>query len=312
MSVSKSSIFSRLLLAIALCGLTDAALAKGYGKGAHGGCGPKTLFSWNGCCESDDDEGDEEGGFEGFDIEEEDPIVTDRPDFTEASSTVGAGRVQIEMGYTFIEDDDGTTRTTSHAAPQVLFRIGLFRDWFELRIFQNALDERNAIIGLSDGDSGLEDLQIGAKIALTEQCGCLPEMAIIPQMFVPTGDNAFTAGEALPGLNWVYSWELTDHIGIAGSTQGNRVIDDSDHAYVEFAQSAAIGYGLTDRLGAYTEWYALFPHSAIDPSAKPQHVFNGGFTYLITNDMQFDIEAGLGLNDAADDYFVATGLSVRY
>ena len=52
-------------------------------------------------------------------------------------------------------------------------------------------------------------------------------MAIIPQALVPTGDDAFTSGQFLPGLNWVYSWELTDHVAVAGSTQGNRARDDS-------------------------------------------------------------------------------------
>ena len=31
----------------------------------------------------------------------DDPLVTDRPDFTESAVTVTRGRTQIEMGYTF-------------------------------------------------------------------------------------------------------------------------------------------------------------------------------------------------------------------
>ena len=42
------------------------------------------------------------------------------------------------------------------------------------------------------------------------------------------------------------------------------------------------------------------------------HYINGGFTYLITNDIQWDIRAGAGLNDAAEDYFIGTGLSIRF
>ena len=64
------------------------------------------------------------------------------------------------------------------------------------------------------------------------------------------------------------------------------------------------------KFGAYTEWFALFPHSA--DTARPEHYFNGGFTYLLSDDIQWDIRAGKGLNGAADDYFVGTGVSLRY
>jgi hypothetical protein len=63
-------------------------------------------------------------------------------------------------------------------------------------------------------------------------------------------------------------------------------------------------------VGAYAEWYGLMPNGAA--TARPEHYFNGGFTYLLCDNMQFDIRAGVGLNDVADDYFVGTGLSIRF
>jgi hypothetical protein len=46
------------------------------------------------------------------------PLVTDRPDFTEASVTVGMGVVQYETGYTFTYDDDGDTITKENSYPE--------------------------------------------------------------------------------------------------------------------------------------------------------------------------------------------------
>lgn len=65
-----------------------------------------------------------------------------------------------------------------------------------------------------------------------------------------------------------------------------------------------------DRLGAYTEWFAFFPHSA--DSVDTEHFFNGGFTFLISDHIQWDIRTGLGLNEAAADYFTGTGLTIRF
>ena len=97
---------------------------------------------------------------------------------------------------------------------------------------------------------------------------------------------------------------------MGGSTQFNRTLDDvTGDAYTEWAQSWTVGYSLTERVGAYTEWFAFFPHSA--DTASPEHYFNGGFTFLLNDDVQWDIRSGVGVSGAADDYFVGTGLSLR-
>lgn len=239
------------------------------------------------------------------------PLVTDRPDFTEASSTVGRGVAQIEFGYTYTyNSNDGVSdRGNSYGEP--LLRHGIFANWLELRVGLFPVDQRTKAAGRSNTTGGTEDLYLGFKIGLTPNDGWLPEMAFIPQMTVATGSNAFTNNETLPGGNWLYSWEINDYIVTGGSTQMNRALDEATgRAYVEVAQSWTIGVSLTEKLGAYSEWYAFFPHSA--DTAQVEHYFNSGFTYLFSNDVQWDIRYGQGLNRAADDYFVGTGLSIRF
>ena len=131
------------------------------------------------------------------------PLVTDRPDFTEASSTVGRGVAQLEVGYTYLFDNDGTDQTIVHSYPEPLLRLGILADWLELRVGWTYITESvNSV-----RDSGSEDLYLGFKIGLTPQEGLLPEMSLIPQMFVPVGAEEFTADDVLPGLNWIYGWE---------------------------------------------------------------------------------------------------------
>ena len=60
----------------------------------------------------------------------------------------------------------------------------------------------------------------------------------------------------------------------------------------------------------YTEWFALMPNGAA--TAQVEHYGDGGFTFLLSDDIQWDIRAGVGLNEAADDYFVGTGVSIRF
>ena len=239
------------------------------------------------------------------------PLVTDRPDFTEASSTVGRGVAQLEFGYTLSYDSDGSTSVRNQSFGEPLLRYGIVANWLEFRTALFPIAERTVESGRRNSTAGTADLYLGLKIGLTPGDGILPEMALIPQMTVPTGSNAFSNDQFLPGVNWIYGWEITDKISTAGSSQINRVLDDgTGRAYLEYAQSWTVAFTLTDKLGLYTEWFALFPHSA--ETAKPQHVFNFGFTYLISNDIQWDIRYGVGLNSAANDYFVGTGLTIRF
>jgi hypothetical protein len=261
----------------------------------------KTLFHWSQCA-----------SFEEGSPGRDEPLVTDRPDFTEASTTVGRGVAQLEFGYTYGYDDDGTVQTCTHSSPEVLLRLGVLAEWLELRVACNYGDaEQTPNVGPANSASGAEDLYLGFKIGLTPQAGLLPEMALIPQMTVPTGQADTTSGEVLPGVNWLYGWDINEFLSTAGSTQYNRAIDaETGSPSGVFAQSWTIGYHLTERLGAYTEWFVLVPDGA--DTTRTQHYFDGGFTFLMSNDLQLDIRAGVGASRASEDYFLGSGMSVRF
>ncbi len=252
-------------------------------------CRPATLFSWFGERES---------------LGELGPITTDRPDFTEASSTVGLGVAQIEAGYTYVSGRD--SREDSFGEP--LLRYGIFANWLELRLAAFPKTDTARVSSLRQ--TGLEDLYLGAKIALTPQQGILPEVALVPQLTVPTGDDAFTTNRVLPGANLLYGWDLNECWTFAGSTQYNVAVNDSLVRHDEWAQSLTVGHSWNDAIGSYLEWFVIAPHDAID--VLPQHYINSGFTYLLTNDVQFDFRYGKGLSQTSDEYFLGTGVSIRF
>jgi len=234
------------------------------------------------------------------------PIVTDRPDFTEASSTVGLGVVQCETGYTYVHDGD----TDTHSWGEPLVRVGLLANWLEFRIaaFPKSVSETD--LTTRRVHTGIEDLYLGVKSALTPQASYLPEVAVVFQMTVPTGSAGFSDDRVLPGGNLLYSWDLTDDISLGGSTQVNSCIDDNGTGYGEWVQSAVLGYGLTRNLGMYGEWYSF--HSNGFGHGETQHYLNGGFAFLVTEDVQCDIRGGKGINNEAEDLFLGIGFSYRH
>ena len=178
------------------------------------------------------------------------PLVGDRPDFTEAAEAVGRNILQIELGYTATHDGDW-----AHSLGEPLLRAGVLADWLELRLGRT------------------EDIYLGMKLALT------PGIAVIPQITLPTS----------PGVNLVYSWDLTDRVSLAGSSQVNRGTG--------WAQSIAVGMKVSAPVGLYAEWYR-----------ETEHYINGGLTWLLAENLQWDIRAGFGLND---DMFTGTGIVLR-
>jgi hypothetical protein len=269
-----------------------------------------TLMAWQHETAEDKNEADDKDKDKAKEPEAKEPseIVTDRPDFTEASSTVGKGRIQLESGYTYSRNRDQDVRN-GHSYPEALFRIGMFADWFEWRIGQNYSSTKLTISSVD----GMEDLYVGVKLALTEQKSFLPESALVLQATVPTGADQLSTNKSLPGFNYLFGWDVVpDKWTAAGSLQANMATNGSGDTYVEVAQSFTIGYSWTEKLGSYTEVYGIEPCGAREPGVGPEYYANGGFTYKFTPNFQYDIRAGVGLNKYSDDFFMGTGFAVRY
>jgi hypothetical protein len=237
-----------------------------------------------------------------------DPIVTDRPDFTEASSPVGAGVLQAEMGYTYYYDGAASPHTSSHVYPELLLRAGVLADWLELRVAQTlvAFDEPG------NSSTGFADTYLGVKLGIVPQKGLLPELSIVPQLTVPTGTPEERADNVLYGVNFLYSWSILSDSYLGASTQLNqREGEDGGEIYTSFAQALVTGTRWDSHWGSYVEWFALFADSAI--GGEDVHYANGGITYLLTKDIQLDVRFGTSLQDRfGEEIFSGAGLSVRY
>lgn len=239
-------------------------------------------------------------------------IVTDRPDFTESSSTVGKGRLQIEGGYTYSRNREAGIRS-AQAFPELLLRVGVFADQIELRVAQSfSRTSASSIEGDILDYQGADDIYFGVKLGIASQRRSRPELALVLQSTAPTGDVSLSAGRMLPGVNLLYGWDLgSGAFSVAGSSQVNGAAGDSDRLYAEFAQSATLGWDFTEKFGAYAETYAFFPHGSAAVGTPRTAYVNGGFRFQPTRNVQWDVRVGRGLTEASDDYFVGVGVSVR-
>lgn len=227
----------------------------------------------------------------------QEPLVTDRPDFTESAVSVVPGRVQLEAGWTMETADE----VDVHTLGEVLFRIGVLPRT-EFRVGLNSF----VTVDAPGGDSsGLDDVSIGAKFELLEGRASRPQTAVLIGTTVPTGDGEVAAEEWQPEAILALEWDLSHRVGL-GVNGGWTYAGTDDDRFHEGKASAAVGVGLTERVGAFFEAFG-FVSEEEDPA-----FFDAGLTYLVSDDFQLDGRVGVGLDDDASDWFVGLGISQRW
>jgi hypothetical protein len=234
------------------------------------------------------------------------PIDTDRPDQTESSALVPARHVQLEFGLAYTEDAPGDEVLE---APALLVRYGVI-DRLELRFGLPALTTQFA----SGAETDFSDPELGAKIALWQERGWRPEAALLVGTTLPLGSNDLSSHRFDPAFRFSFGhtlprgFSLGYNLGAAWETvaDGNGAGRDT---LARFEYTAALGYDFTDRWGGFVE---LFGDAPLGDSGGSAHSLDGGLTYLLRENLQLDLAAGLGLDSEAPDWFVTAGLSVRF
>ena len=130
-------------------------------------------------------------------------------------------------------------------------------------------------------------------------------------MTVPSGSSEFTADEVLPGFNYLYGWDINEEWSTGGSTGINGAIDDETLDSYTRVIAVVDGRPLVDR--AHRQLRRMVRARADERRHEPhRELLQRRLHVLFNNDLQWDIRAGVGLNEAADDFFAGTGLSFRY
>ena len=101
---------------------------------------------------------------------------------------------------------------------------------------------------------------------------------------------------------------LSDPWSVAGNL--NLASIEADERYLEYSESLAVGYSFCESLAGYIEYFGFFPESNAEDE-DDTHFLNGGFTYMLDENIQLDILSGFGINDSAEDFLSGCGVSFR-
>jgi hypothetical protein len=231
-------------------------------------------------------------------------VDADRPGFTEPTGTLGSGVVQIESGFTFERERDGS-RLFSPAA--TLLRMGV-GSRFDLRV---ATDGYQATAE-SGGNGlirhgGLADIAVGGKLRVWGQTRLVPAFSVLFNVSLPSGHRDFTSGGYDPTVKVSLSKDLPGGFNLGGNMNFSAITLNERHQ-MERAFSVTAAHDLPHGFGGYIEFYSILPAAG----ERAVNVLNGGVTHALGRNMQWDVEAGCGISGRGPRYFVAGGLVVRY
>lgn len=229
--------------------------------------------------------------------EPEDKIETDRPDQTESPSIVPKGWLQFEAGLNREKSDIGTLYTL----PTLLSKYGVSKK-FELRL----ITEYTSLYQNHFTDTfGLMPVRVGFKYNLLEEQGILPQTSIIAH----TGFNRL-ASKHFKGLHFLapefrltMQHTLSDHLSL-GYNLGAEWEETGKQP--DWIYTLAPGFSWAENWYAYVELFGSFKKDE-----KPEHNFDGGIAYHLSDHMRADLSAGTGLFNSPLKHYVALGFSFR-
>lgn len=225
-------------------------------------------------------------------------VVADRPGFSTGTYTVTPGNFNVEMGYEAAFSHDDTHRTT-HTAPLLDVRVGLTSEseidlmWSGWNIDHIA---GNSITSTSD-------MAIGGKYRLVSQSQF--NITALGILSLPTGNAS--SGKIDPTAAIVWDYTPLDTITVFGMVQFVSFTEDENRN--ESIQPAiGLSFSHTEKLGTFIELYSDIP---LGRNIQRADMIDAGFTYLLADSTQFDLNFGLSLDHRSDD-FVGVGIAMRF
>ncbi len=225
-------------------------------------------------------------------------INAERPGFSTSPQPLPGGHLQFEGGYRFDHDGD----VDQHTTPLGLVRAGLARN-LELQVSWPGYTYTEAN---GDGFQDPNDMSVGLKTKLVDQKGAVPTVGVLGKLSLPTGGGAGTSDGVDPTVGGLWTYDLTESVGLFGTVLLSSPTGD-DGRFFEVSNAVGAGFSLTDKLSSYVEYFGFYRDVR-----GPEHYVNGGLMYLLTPNVQLDINAGVGLNDRAGDVFAGAGIAWRW
>ncbi|MBB6459271.1 transporter [Flammeovirga kamogawensis] len=234
-------------------------------------------------------------------------ISSDRPGQSFTATTLGRKVVQVQTGFNFSNEDSDSTPKKSQLST-TFFRLGI-TETFDFEALVNWRSIRGDV-GAKDSlfAQGLSNVQLGFKYQLLENNGWVPSLAFQGRLITKLVGKDYERKNVgmvynMASYHQLKSWlSVTMNYGLVLPGESSGTDDLGIEGYYVPA-TLNFAFAVTDKVGAFVEMYGNLNYF------RPG--FDAGFSYLVTNNLMFDIYGGFNNTKVIDTWFVEGGLSYR-
>jgi hypothetical protein len=236
---------------------------------------------------------------------DDEPISAERPGFTNGTDTVPVRKIQFETGYQYARDGKSIEHELDNSA-QIRFGVSSNA---EIR-FGIPTYDWSSTGDSTPGTRGLSDSSISAKWRFLDgRQSHRPSLALIFSTTLPTGSRAVGENHLQPQA------ALETHFDFSGkySLEANFVyagLYSDSRRFDQYSGGLNLGYSVSQAFGLFVETYRISP---TDYKSVSGTYVDGGLTYIVRKNTQFDINGGTGITKGVrSGFFVGAGIAHRF
>ena len=238
-------------------------------------------------------------------------ICADRPAKANGVCTVSAGHWQLEVSAVDrIHDAHGGTRTDITSFGSTVIKLGLSESADVEVGISPRIEIRNVAAGRRSRSSGFGDVVVRYKRRLSwADAGA--QLAVIPFVKLPTADHAIGNGQVEGGIAVPISLATRSGVTVTFGPEVDILADGDRHGYhAGLTNLINASAGVAPRLTLSAE---LWNNLNFDPAGTVrQFSLDVAAAFLVSDSVQFDAGANLGLNRQTPDLELYAGTSVRF
>lgn len=225
-------------------------------------------------------------------------IRSDRPGQANSSYSIGKGMLQVQSGIDFEENQIlPTTWTNLKSNTVVRYGVG---ERIDINGSVDVARQKNSQTGIEKWHPMFfHSWTLGTRVNFLEGKGAVPAVAVQASVFGPF------RGLGLQDVGATMLLSATETLSKRFSLLVNLGVTDIGYASRRVFYVVNLGYSISPKLSTYIENYGNVWFGTL------VNRWDGGFAYLLRNNLQLDLYGGLGRNSSLVDYLVSGGVSWR-
>lgn len=227
-------------------------------------------------------------------------ISSGRPGQAISGNTVGKSVAQIQTGLQY-SSYNSNFFSSSYKTSSTVLRIGILEK-VEINGVFNFANISTATATRSI--NGVSNTEIGARINLIENMGWISSLGLQGRILLKAQSTDFQRQNIGTTFTLATGHQISDRFAIStnwGVYNSGYALAEGDETRFHYILNAA--YSINNKLGCFAEVYGDLKDGS--------SFFDGGISYLVSDDLQLDASTGwLGQEDI-DSWFVDFGVSWR-